>query len=108
MLSPITAAAAVMSTFYEDIMAYATQASDGYEEEQTGFVMQVGLLILQFFTDEELIPVSWDLVYDFARAMKLLSERGLVGGCEALLKSGTSEVWVQVGMVAWAPVSAAA
>ena len=64
--------------------------------------------MLQFFTNEELIPVSWDLVYDFARAMKLLSERGLVGGCEALLKSGAGEVWVQVGMVGWAPVSDAA
>lgn len=89
-------------------MAYASQASDAYEEEQTRFVMQVGLLMLQFFTNEELIPVSWDLVYDFARAMKLLSERGLVGGCEAILKSGAGEVWVQVGMAGWAPVADAA
>ena len=108
MLSPITAAAAAMSTCYEDIMAYATQAADAYEEEHTGFVMQVGLLMLQFFTNEELIPVSWELVYDFARAMKLLSEKGLVGGCEAILKSGAGEIWVQVGMVAWAPVAGAA
>ena len=89
-------------------MAYATQASYGYEEEHTEFVMQVGLLLLQFFTNEDLIPVSWDLVYDFARAMKLLSERGLVGGCEATLKCGAGEILVQVGMVAWQPVANAA
>lgn len=101
LLSPIAAAASALSTFYENIMAYAAQASDDYEEEQTGFVMQVGQLLVQFFTEEELVPVSWDLVYDFAGAMKTLTEKGFVGGLEAVLRSGAGEVVVRVGMAAY-------
>lgn len=108
LLSPIAAAASTLSTFYEDIMVYAAQASDGYEEELTGFVMQVGELVLQFFTEEGLIPVSWDLVHDFAGAMKMLTERGFVGGLEAVLKCGVGEVVVRVGMVAWGTAARAA
>ena len=95
-LMPVTAVAVILTNFYENVIQIAAHAADTFEEEHTEMAIQIGELLLRLATNEELIPVSWDLVHDFAKIMKSMSERGLVGGVEAVLKSGSTEVMISV------------
>ncbi|KAG6991321.1 hypothetical protein G7Y79_00053g088040 [Physcia stellaris] len=95
-LMPVTTVAAILTNFYENVMSLAAHAADTFEEEHTDMAIQIGELLLRLATNEELIPVSWDLVHDFAKMMKSITERGLVGGLEAVLKCGSTEVMILV------------
>lgn len=95
-LMPVTAVAVILTNFYENVMNLAAHAADTFEEEHTDMAIQIGELLLRLATNEELIPVSWDLVHDFAKIMKSMTERGLVGGLEAVLKCGSTEVMISV------------
>lgn len=97
MLMPLTAVAVILTNFYDNVMNIAAHAVDTYEEEHTDLAIQIGELLLRLATNEELIPVSWDLVHDFAQIMKSITERGFVGGLEAVLKCGSTEVMILVG-----------
>lgn len=77
---------------------FAAHASESFEEEHSAFVIQTGQLLLSFITTEDLIPVSWDLVRDFAQVMKGMTERGFPGGYEAVLIGGAANVFIFLGM----------
>lgn len=94
--TPVTVVAVILTNFYENVMNLAAHAADTFEEEHTDMAIQIGELLLRLATNEELIPVSWDLVHDFAKIMKSMTERGLVGGLEAVLKCGSTEVMILV------------
>ena len=98
---PLTAGANALSAFYSEVMAFAAHASDTYEMEYTTFDLYFGRLLLNLATSEELVPISWDLVHEFAKVMKAMAERGLVGGLEAVLRCGLVEVLVSVSMEGW-------
>ena len=105
---PLTASANTLSVFYGEVMAFAARASDRNEREYIGFDLYCGRLSLNLATSEELVPISWDLVYDFARVMKAMAQRGLVGGLEAVLRCGIVEVLVTVSMEGWPRAAEAA
>ena len=95
---PLTASANALSLFFSDVMAFAAHAAAADEIEHTHFELRFGQLLLDLTTSEELVPISWDLVRNFATAMKAMVERGLVGGLEAVLRCGVVEVLVSVSM----------
>ena len=105
---PLTASANTLSVFYSEVMAFAAHASDTDEREYTAFDLYFGRLLLNLATSEELVPISWDLVHDFAKVMKAMAERGLVGGLEAVLRCGLVEVLVSVSMEGWPAAAEAA
>ena len=107
---PISIATATLSIFYHDIMAFAIRAAEEAEEEVTDLAIQFGNLLLEFFTSEELIPVSWELVHDFAKVMLEMTDKGFTGAYQAVLRAGANVIMVRVGMRTWrfpAPATAA-
>ena len=96
---PLAIAASALTESYQDVMDYAAHAADSFAEELMEFAVRVGQVVLSFIAKEALIPVSWDLVHDFASVMKTLTERGLVGSIDAVLKSGVGRVIVRVDTV---------
>ena len=105
---PLTASANALSVFYSEVMAFAAHASDTDEREYTAFDLYYGRLQLNLVTSEELVPISWDLVHDFATVMKAMADRGLVGGLEAVLSCGIVGVLVSVSMEVWPAAAEAA
>ena len=105
---PLTAGANALSVFYGEVMAFAAHASSTNEGEYTEFDLHLGRLLLNLASNEELVPISWDLVYGFATVMKAMAERGLVGGLEAVLRCGMVEVLVSVSMEGWPKAAEAA
>ncbi|CAF9922391.1 MAG: hypothetical protein HETSPECPRED_005057 [Heterodermia speciosa] len=91
---PLATSANALSVFYGKVMAFAAHASETGGGEYTEFDLYCGRLLLNLATSEELVPISWDLVHDFAKAMKAMADRGLVGGLEAVLRCGIVEVLV--------------
>lgn len=105
---PLATSANALSVFYGKVMAFAAHASETGGGEYTEFDLYCGRLLLNLATSEELVPISWDLVHDFAKAMKAMADRGLVGGLEAVLRCGIVEVLVSVSMEGWPRAAEAA